>query len=287
MALANQGIFEARRWAIFARADVWALILNGLTSTLAAAALAAFIAFPLSIVLCLLRLADNAVLRTIARVFLEFVRGMPVVLMMFFVLLVSATGSFVAVVAGLVLYNAAIFSEIIRSGVLSLPRGQREAGLAIGLSSFRSRMIIELPQAIRRMMPSLVAQLVVLLKDTSIGYIVSYEELLRKVQIMADFLGPQFLFPIFFVAAAIYIVINICVSRLAVWIEQQGSKKAGRDSPGIAHRCGTRGCFHGQLVHRRAEGGGDLMLPGSTPPPGPCPTGLRHPRKRAAGPVPR
>lgn len=227
MTLANQGIFEARRWAIFARADVWSLILNGLVSTLAAAALAAFIAFPLSIVLCLLRLADNAVLRIIARVFLEFVRGMPVVLMMFFVLLVFATGSFVAVVAGLVLYNAAIFSEIIRSGVRSLPAGQREAGLAIGLSSFRSRMIIELPQAIRRMMPSLVAQLVVLLKDTSIGYIVSYEELLRKVQIMADFLGPQFLFPIFFVAAAIYIVINIFVSRLAVWIEQRGSKKTG------------------------------------------------------------
>jgi glutamate transport system permease protein len=98
--------------------------------------------------------------------------------------------------------------------------------LAIGLTSFQSRLSIELPQAVRRMLPSLVAQLVVLLKDTSLGYIVAYGELLRAVQVMADFLGPQFLFPVFFVAAAIYIAINLAVSRLAIWIERHGSKKA-------------------------------------------------------------
>jgi glutamate transport system permease protein len=87
-------------------------------------------------------------------------------------------------------------------------------------------MLVELPQAVRRMMPSLVAQLVVLLKDTSLGYIVAYGELLRAVQVMADFLGNAYLFPIFFVAAAIYIAINIVVSRIAVWIERRGSNKA-------------------------------------------------------------
>ena len=138
---------------------------------------------------------DVAWIRIPTRIVLEFLRGMPVVLMMLFVLLVFATSSFVAVVAGLVLYNAAIFAEIIRAGIQSLPKGQREAGLAIGLTSFQSRLSIELPQAVRRMLPSLVAQLVVLLKDTSLGYIVAYGELLRAVQVMADFLGPQFLFP--------------------------------------------------------------------------------------------
>ena len=87
------------------------------------------------------------------------------------------------------------------------------------------------------MLPSLVAQLVVLLKDTSLGYIVAYEELLRKVQIMADFLGPQYLFPVFFVAAAIYIAINFSVSRLAIWIERRGSKKA---AGGVRARAGRR-----------------------------------------------
>ena len=230
--LAQQGIFDPERWAVFQIPEVWALIGNGIVATLTAAAVAAVIAFPLGLVLCLMRISDVAWIRVPTRIVLEFLRGMPVVLMMFFVLLVFATGSFVAVVAGLVLYNSAIFAEIIRAGIQSLPKGQREAGLAIGLTSFASRRSIELPQAIRRMLPSLVAQLVVLLKDTSLGYIVSYEELLRKVQIMADFLGPDYLFPVFFVAAAIYIAINFSVSRLAIWIETRGSKKA---AGGVAH----------------------------------------------------
>ena len=226
MTLAQQGIFQAQRWAIFGQADVWTLLANGISATLSAAAIAAVIAFPLGLLLCLMRISDVAWIRIPTRIVLEFLRGMPVVLMMLFVLLVFATSSFIAVVAGLVLYNAAIFAEIIRAGIQSLPRGQREAGLAIGLTSFQSRLTIELPQAVRRMLPSLVAQLVVLLKDTSLGYIVAYGELLRAVQVMADFLGPQFLFPVFFVAAAIYIAINLAVSRLAIWIERRGSKKA-------------------------------------------------------------
>lgn len=230
--LAQQGIFEPERWAVFQIPEVWVLIGNGILATLTAAAVAAVIAFPLGLVLCLMRISDVAWIRIPTRIVLEFLRGMPVVLMMFFVLLVFATSSFTAVVAGLVLYNSAIFAEIIRAGIQSLPKGQREAGLAIGLTSFASRRNIELPQAIRRMLPSLVAQLVVLLKDTSLGYIVSYEELLRKVQIMADFLGPDYLFPVFFVAAAIYIAINFSVSRLAIWIEKRGSKKA---AGGVVH----------------------------------------------------
>ncbi|WP_461164867.1 amino acid ABC transporter permease [Arthrobacter sp. R4-81] len=224
--LANQGIFEAQRWAIFQNPQVWALIGDGIGATLSAAALAAVIAFPLGLALCLLRISDVAWIRIPTRVLLEFLRGMPVVLMMLFVLLVFGTSPFIAVVAGLILYNSAVFSEIIRAGIQSLPKGQREAGLTVGLTSFQSRLIIELPQAIRRMMPSLVAQLVVLLKDTSLGYIVAYGELLRAVQVMADFLGTEFLFPIFFVAAAIYILINLCVSRIAIWIERRGTTKA-------------------------------------------------------------
>jgi glutamate transport system permease protein len=242
--LAQQGIFEGRRWAIFTRADVWSLLGNGIGATLSAAAVAAVLAFPLGLLLCLLRISDLAAVRIPTRIVLEFLRGMPVVLMMLFVLLVFGTNQFIAVVAGLVLYNAAVFAEIIRAGIQSLPKGQREAGLTVGLTSFQSRMIIELPQAIRRMMPSLVAQLVVLLKDTSLGYIVAYGELLRAVQVMADFLGTQYLFPIFFVAAAIYIAINLCVSRIAVWIERRGSKKAAggvaKAEPAIEEAAATK-----------------------------------------------
>jgi glutamate transport system permease protein len=101
MTLAQQGIFEGRRWAIFTRADVWTLLGNGIGATLSAAAIAAVIAFPLGLMLCLLRISLVAWIRIPIRVVLEFLRGMPVVLMMLFVLLVFGTSSFIAVIAGL------------------------------------------------------------------------------------------------------------------------------------------------------------------------------------------
>jgi glutamate transport system permease protein len=225
--LSSQGIFNASRWEVFVNEsakDVWTQLGYGVLATLQAAGVAAVIAFPLGVALCLLRISLITWVRVPTQVVLEFLRGMPVVLMILFVLLVFATTPFVAVVSGLVLYNAAIFAEILRAGIQSLPKGQREAGLAIGLQSFQSRMSIEFPQAIRRMLPSLIAQLVVLLKDTSLGYIVAYEELLRKVKLISD-LEPSLLFSAFFVGAAIYILINLSVSRLAIWIERRGSKK--------------------------------------------------------------
>lgn len=224
--LASQGIFDANRWDIFSEGIVWQFLGQGIWATLSAALVAGVAAFTLAIGLALLRMSGHRGIRIPALSVLEFLRGMPVVLMMFTILLVFGVTSFTAVVVGLVLYNTAIFAEILRAGMNSLPRGQREAGLAIGLTGFQSRIQIELPQAIRRMLPSLVAQMVVLLKDTSLGYIIAYEELLRKVNILSDFYGSKYLFSVFFVGAAIYIIINISVSRLAIWIERRGTKKA-------------------------------------------------------------
>ena len=225
--LAQQGIFEGRRWAIFTRADVWSLIGNGIGATLSAAAVAAVIAFPLGLLLCLLRISDVPAIRIPTRIVLEFLRGMPVVLMMLFVLLVFGTNQFLAVVAGLVLYNAAVFAEIIRAGIQSLPKGQREAGLTIGLTSFQSRMMIELPQAVRRMMPSLVAQLVVLLKDTSLGYIVGYVELLRvNMNQLATFYGNRYLFSFFIVTLVLYLIMNLSLSWFARWLSKRTASKS-------------------------------------------------------------
>lgn len=234
--LAQQGLFHADRWDIFSEAVVWNFLLQGIWATISAAAIAAVIAFVAAFALALMRMSEHAWIRIPTMTVMELLRGMPVVLMMFFILLVFASSPFVAVVAGLSLYNAAIFAEILRAGIQSLPRGQREAGLAIGLTSLRARLIIELPQAIRRMLPSLIAQLVVLLKDTSLGYIVTYEELLRKINILSDFYGSKYLFSVFFVGAAIYILINLAVSRIAIWIERRGSKKA---AGGVAPAAGA------------------------------------------------
>jgi glutamate transport system permease protein len=230
--LYNRGIFEARRWEIFSDPDVWQFLWNGLRATLEAAALAAVLAMIVGFGLAVWRMAPQRWLQLPAVAVIELFRGLPVVLLMFFSALALGLSIFQAVVLGLVIYNAAIIGEILRAGIVSLPKGQSEAAYAIGMTHWQTLILILLPQAVRRMLPSLISQLVVLLKDTSLGFIVGYAELLRSVQNLRDFFGNAYLFPLFFVGAAIYIAVNFSISRLAVWLEQRGSMKA---AGGVAH----------------------------------------------------
>ena len=133
-------------------------------------------------------------------VVIEFFRGMPVLLMMLFILLVASTGAFWAVVIALIVYNGTLIGEILRAGLVALPRGQREAALSVGMREFQSKMLVEFPQAFRQMLPIIVAQLVVLLKDTSLGYIVGYNEIIRNnINNLGSFYGNRYLFSLFVV----------------------------------------------------------------------------------------
>ena len=230
----SRGIFELGRWEIFARPDVWeALLVRGLVlGTLKAAGVAALISVVGGLLLAVARMSHVKLLRIPAMVIIEAFRGLPVLLLMLFSALALGLSIFQAVILGLSLYNSAVIGEILRAGILSLPKGQKEAALAVGMTQTQALMLVLLPQAIRRMMPSLVSQLVVLLKDTSLGYIVGYAELLRVSRELRDFFGGQYLFSIFIVAAAIYITVNFLLSRLAVVIERRGGKKtAGGAAP--------------------------------------------------------
>jgi glutamate transport system permease protein len=124
------------------------------------------------------------------------------------------------VIVALIIYNGAILGEALRAGILSLNKGQREAGLSIGLTPLRTRMLIELPQAFTQMLPIIIAQLVVLLKDTSLGYIVGYYELLRTVKNLSTYFGNYYMFTFWLVGAVIYIGINITVS----WIGRRAAR---------------------------------------------------------------
>src|SRR5690606_3945159 len=113
----------------------------------------------------------------------------------------------------------------LRAGLKALPRGQREAGLSIGLTSLSTRMRVEFPQAFKQMTPIIVAQLVVLLKDTSLGYIVSYPELVRKTMShLANYYGTSYRMSFFLVTLAIYLAINLLVSNLARYLSKRLAK---------------------------------------------------------------
>ncbi len=207
-------MLDPSRWDALEDVRVWQLIGKGALATLSAAAVAMVGALVVAVMLAFGRLASNPLVRVPVTVVLEFFRGMPVLLMMLFILLVGSTGAFWAVVIALVVYNGSILGEALRAGILALGKGQREAGLSIGLTPVRTRMLIELPQAFTQMLPIIMAQLVVLLKDTSLGYIVGYEELLSTVKNLGNFFGNYYAFTFWLVGAVIYIAINLTVSWL-------------------------------------------------------------------------
>jgi glutamate transport system permease protein len=176
---------------------------------------------PVAIVLRVLTKA----LDVISRVFVEVFRGLPVVITIVFVWLglpsvgVELGNLLWYLVLGLVLYNTVVIAEILRSGMEGLPAGQREAAEAIGLSTGQTIRSILLPQALRIMLPALISQLVVVLKDTSLGFIIGYEEILRVTTQVVQFLNNQI--QMYIVVGVIYILINYGLSKLAGYVQRR------------------------------------------------------------------
>jgi glutamate transport system permease protein len=230
------GMFDPIRWDILSDGRMWnALIVRGLLEgTLRMAAVAAILAIVVGVLFSFARTARSKWIGLPAAVLLDFFRGMPVLLLMLFTLLVFGTGAYWAGVSALAVYNGAIIGEALRSGIQSLPKGQRESGLAIGLTPVQTRLIIEFPQAFRQMLPIIIAQLVVLLKDTSLAYIIAYPELLQiGLRQLPTTYGNRYFFTLFFLVLAIYLTVNLLLSWLARVVARRTSagttiKRAGR-----------------------------------------------------------
>lgn len=234
--LADRGVFDDR-WAVYtdppkgqSAEDVWtSLLVTGLGATLRAAVVAAPLALGLALVLAILRTSGLALVRRPAIAVIEVLRGLPVLLMILFGLLGFGLSSFQAVVFGLTLYNAAIIAEILRAGLTALPRGQVEAGTALGLTRWQTLRIIELPQVVRLMLPSLISQFVVLLKDSSLGFIVGYPELLNVMKNNYSFFGNDSRLPLFLAVFVIYLAVNLTLTRVAVFVEKRFSSRGQKD----------------------------------------------------------
>ncbi|MEA2685459.1 MAG: glutamate transport system permease protein [Actinomycetota bacterium] len=223
---------SGKLWDPFTQWAVWRFLLVGLVNTLKVAAVAMVLALIVGGILALARLARSRLARFVATVYVEFFRGLPLYLLVAFCGFgLPASGVDItalnALILALTLYNSAILGEVFRAGILSLDRGQSEAAYAIGLGYWRAMLLVVVPQAVRRMVPAIVSQLVTLLKDTSLGIVIAYEELLRRAQISAEFFDNHL--PTFIVVAAMYIVVNYSLSRLArrLEIRQRSRYQAG------------------------------------------------------------
>lgn len=218
--------WAAGKWAPLLRPEVWTtFILPGLAGTLAAAVAGVVLAGLFGLVFATARLSDHRWIRWPAAAVVEFFRAVPLLLLIFFaffgsyVITGANVSAFTAVVFGLTLYNGSVIAEIIRAGVLSLPRGQAEAAHAIGLRKGQIMRLVLLPQAFRAMMPAVISQFVVLLKDSALGLIVGYDELVDRGLngIAANFSN---VIPAAILIAAIFIGINLSLDRLAHWLSR-------------------------------------------------------------------
>ncbi|WP_326648903.1 amino acid ABC transporter permease [Streptomyces anthocyanicus] len=229
--LNDKGQLEWALWKpFFTGTEAWSTyIWPGLQNTLKAAALAVIIALPLGAALGIARLSDHKWVRVPAAVVVEFFRSIPVLVLMIFGLALFAEYTNVssddrplyAVVTGLVLYNASVLAEIVRSGILALPKGQGEGAMAIGLRKGQVMRLILLPQAVTAMLPAIVSQLVVILKDTALGgAILTFPELLASANTMSGYYGANVIAS-YTVVAVIYIALNFALTSFASWLERR------------------------------------------------------------------
>ena len=226
--LAGKGQLTAAKWRPFLTGDLWkTYVLPGIAGTLTAAALSIVLAGILGFALGVGRLSPVRAVRLPCAVIVEFFRAVPVLIMMIFAYFLYALYdvfpskqlALAGVVTGLTLYNGAVIAEIVRSGVGSLPRGQSEAAAALGLTWGQTMRSILLPQAITSMLPVLVSQLVVVLKDTAIGYQITFLEMVRQGTVIGSTYGNYV--PALIVIAVLMIAMNFALSAAAGRLERR------------------------------------------------------------------
>lgn len=221
---AVHGELDRSQWQMFGDPRIIRYLLTGAENTVLVTAVAASIAFPLGGAVALVRLSRRPYLRAFARGYTESLRALPLLLLLYLFLfglprLGLALPPFWQLVVPIALTNAATVSELVRAGVAALDRGQGEAAESLGMTYWQSMRAVVLPQAVRRLVPALVSQLVRLLKDSTLGYVVSFLELLHRSQVIGEYY--HIVLPAYLVVAACFIVVNAALSGLAGRLERR------------------------------------------------------------------
>lgn len=223
--------FTARRLDWINYKQIQLSLLEAIGNTLSAFAIGAVLALVFGALFAAARLSDHAWVRTPAAVIVEIFRAIPLVIMMFFFYYgLPSTGikmsAFTAVVVSLMLYNGSVLAEIFRAGINSLPKGQSEAAYALGMRKTQVMTFVLLPQALRAMLPTIISQLVVLLKDTALGFLITFEELLRWGTLIGgdavNFGRPMI--SVMIVVALIYIGMCLLLTWLATYLEKRNRR---------------------------------------------------------------
>ncbi len=212
----SAGQLDARLWRLFTEPSTWAFLADGLAGTLASAAMSATIALGFGLVLLLGRLSRSKLVRWPSVALIEFLRGTPTLLLIYVCFLVLPQlgiklSTYWMLTLPVGLSTAAVVAEVYRAGVLAVPRGQTDAARSLGMTEAQVFFHIVFPQALRFIVPALVAQLVIVVKDTTFGYVVTYGELMQNARVLVA--NHNTLVPVYLVVALLYCAVNYAISR--------------------------------------------------------------------------
>ena len=204
-------------------------LLEGFVSTLKAAALAIVGSVVFGAVFAIGRLSDHRVLRWPSTIVVEFFRAVPLVLLILGIWYgyKETIDTLMSLVLALTLYNGSVLAEVYRAGINAVPKGQSEASYALGMRKGQVMRMILMPQAVKFMLPAIISQCVIILKDTSLGFIILYPEVVRGAKQVANFVDDGTLLT-FGTVAAVFILINYSMSKLAEYLERRLARRGER-----------------------------------------------------------
>lgn len=245
------GQLQPRLWNFFLLPSTWRFLGQGFLGTLSIAVCAGALSLALGLVLMLCRISHNVVLTWVARILIDFFRGVPSLLLIYFCFLVIPRygiklASFWMITLPVACAAAAVLAEVFRAGVHAVGKGQKEAARALGFSRWQVLKFVVLPQAIRYVIPALISQLVVVVKDTTVAYVVSYPDLMQNARVLIT--NYDALVSVYFVIAAIYILVNWGLNSVSVRYARGGRVSA-------AAAGGAGGAGTGSFAAGAAAGG--------------------------------
>ena len=218
------GQLAPRYWTFLGQPTTWRFLLQGFRGTISVALMAGVIALILGALLMLGRTSGIKPLAAVCRVVTDFFRGVPSLLLIYFFFLVVPQygiklSSFWMITLPVALAASGVLAEVLRAGVNAVPKGQVEAALSLGMRRGRIMMKIVLPQAIRFVIPSLISQLVVVVKDTTLAYVVSYPDLMQNARVLIT--NYDALVSMYFTVAVVYILVNFAINKLSAFVAER------------------------------------------------------------------
>lgn len=221
------GQLDERYWSFFLEPSTWLYLGEGFLGTIEVAAVSGAMALVLGLVLMLGRTSGIRPLEVVSRIIIDFFRGVPSLLLIYFFFLVIPTygirmPAFWMITLPIALAASGVLAEVFRAGVNAVPKGQTEAALSIGLTPGKTMFKIVLPQALRIVVPSLISQLVVVVKDTTVAYVVSFPDLMQNARVLIT--NNDALVSTYFVVAIIYILVNYGINHLSIMLARRSGR---------------------------------------------------------------